>query len=75
MLKGRKLMRGTIRSGSWSTWDAKGCGKRRRKTLRWRRSAREERLHCFEKEPWRLLAVEDPRVSEEPKDERGGSKP
>jgi hypothetical protein len=39
--------------------------------LRWRRSAREERLHGFEKERWGLPGAEDPRVPGEPKDERG----
>jgi hypothetical protein len=55
-------MRGTILSGSWSTWDGEGCGKRRSKTLRWRRSAREERPHSFEKKQWGLQGVEDPKV-------------
>jgi len=27
-------MRGTTGSGSWSTWDTDGCGKRRKKTLK-----------------------------------------
>jgi hypothetical protein len=68
-------MRGTVLSGSWSTWDGGGRGKRRSKTLRWRRSAGEERLCCFEKKWQGLLEVEDPRVPGEPKDGRGGSKP
>jgi hypothetical protein len=47
--RAEKLMRGTVLSGPWSTWDGGGRGKRRSKTLRWRRSAREEKPCCFEK--------------------------